>query len=172
MIEVAGRAAVIYALMLVAMRVMGKRTVGNLTAFDMLIALMLGDLAGDAIYGDASLGQATVAILALGGLHYGNSWLAYLQPGIGRWIEGSPTAIVKHGQFLRRGLRRERMSEQEVLAELRLDGLEEIADVRLAQVENDGQVSVIREEPAEPLLRRDLGSLQPPGTERTRPGRV
>jgi uncharacterized membrane protein YcaP (DUF421 family) len=172
MIEVAGRAAVIYALMLVTMRVMGKRTVGNLTAFDMLIALMLGDLAGDAIYGEASLGQATVAILALGGLHYGNSWLAYLHPRIGRWIEGCPTAIVSHGQFQRRGLRQERMTEQEVLAELRLAGIEEIADVRLAQVENDGQVSVIREGPAEPLQRRDLESLQTPGAERVRPGKV
>ena len=68
MLEVAGRTALIYVLMLVMIRVLGKRTVGNLTAFDMLVALMMGDLAGDAIYGDASMGAAVVAVVSLGAL--------------------------------------------------------------------------------------------------------
>ena len=81
MLEVAGRTALIYVLMLVMIRVLGKRTVGNLTAFDMLVALMMGDLAGDAIYGDASMGAAVVAVVSLGALHYGNSWLGLCAPG-------------------------------------------------------------------------------------------
>jgi uncharacterized membrane protein YcaP (DUF421 family) len=158
MFEIAGRTAVVYVLMLVTIRVMGKRSVGNLTAFDMLVALMMGDLAGDAIYGDASLGQACVAVVALGALHYANSWLAYWRPALGRWIEGSPTCIVANGALYRPGLRRERMTDDEVLAELRLAGVDDLEDVERALVENDGQVSVIRSGPAEPAQRQDVGA--------------
>ena len=165
MLEVAGRTALIYVLMLVMIRVLGKRTIGNLSAFDMLVALMMGDLAGDAIYGDAPLKMAVVAVVSLSALHYAQSWLAYLVPRIGRFLEGMPTTIVKQGRVVQGGLRRERMSEQEVLAELRLSGVEDLREVKQAQVESDGQVSVIREEWAEPLRRGDVRPVQVSTTE-------
>jgi uncharacterized membrane protein YcaP (DUF421 family) len=160
MLEVAGRTALIYVLMLVMIRVLGKRTIGNLSAFDMLVALMMGDLAGDAIYGDAPLEMAVVAVASLSALHYAQSWLAYLLPGIGRVLEGMPTTIVSEGRVQQHGLRRERMSEQEVLAELRLSGVEDLREVKQAQVESDGQVSVIREKWAEPLRRGDVRPVE------------
>jgi uncharacterized membrane protein YcaP (DUF421 family) len=46
------RAAAVYVLMLVVIRLMGKRTVGNFTAFDLLVALMLGEIVDEIIYGD------------------------------------------------------------------------------------------------------------------------
>jgi uncharacterized membrane protein YcaP (DUF421 family) len=153
MTGIALRTAVVYVLMLVMIRVMGKRTIGNLTAFDMLVALIMGDLAGDAIYGDVSLAKAFVAVLTLSGLHFVNSWLAYRQPRFGRLVEGTPTTIVENGRLQMDGLRRERMSEQEVLAELRLAGVDDLKEVRLARVENDGQVSVLHEDWAKPLRR-------------------
>jgi uncharacterized membrane protein YcaP (DUF421 family) len=152
----AGRTAVIYVVMLATIRVLGKRAVGNLTAFDMLIALIMGDLAGDAIYGDVPLSRAIVAVIALAGLHYGNSWLSYWKPGVGEWLEGTPTPVVNAGRAVEPGLRKERMSEQELHAELRLAGIEDLREVKLAQVESDGQVSVIREDWAEPLRKADL----------------
>jgi uncharacterized membrane protein YcaP (DUF421 family) len=165
MLEVAGRTALIYVLMLVMIRVLGKRTVGNLTAFDMLVALMMGDLAGDAIYGDASLEMAVVAVVSLSALHYANSWLAYCLPRVGRFLEGMPTTIVREGRVQPDGLRRERMNEHEVLAELRLAGVDDLREVKHARVERDGQVSVIREEWAEPLKRGDVRPVEVSTTE-------
>jgi hypothetical protein len=46
------RAAAVYVLMLVVIRLMGKRTVGDFTAFDLLVALMLGEIADEITYGD------------------------------------------------------------------------------------------------------------------------
>jgi uncharacterized membrane protein YcaP (DUF421 family) len=146
---IAGRTAVIYVLMLVMIRVLGKRTIGNLTAFDMLVALIMGDLAGTAIYGEVSLLSGVVAVLTLSALHYANSWLAFGQPRLGRFLEGEPTVIVRDGAFQPGGLKRERMSEDEVRGELRLEGIEDLSEVRLAQVESDGHVSVLRHERAE-----------------------
>src|SRR5262245_55344533 len=165
MLEVAGRTALIYVLMLVMIRVLGKRTIGNLSAFDMLIALMMGDLAGDAIYGDVPLKMAVVAVFSLSALHYAHSWLAYLLPRTGRFLEGMPTAIVREGRLQRDGLRRERMTEREVLAALQLSGIDDLQEVRSAHVEFDGQVSVIREEWAEPLKRGDVRPIEVSTTE-------
>lgn len=154
--SIALRTAAIYALMLAMIRVLGKRAIGNLTAFDMLIALIMGDLAGNAVYGSVSMASGIVAILTLSGLHYANSWLAFSHPSVARLVEGRPTPIVRDGAFQRQGLRRERMTEEEVRAELRLEGVERLDDVRLAQVESDGRISVLRREEAEPAARRDL----------------
>jgi uncharacterized membrane protein YcaP (DUF421 family) len=156
MLEIAGKTLIIYIVMLVMIRIMGKRTIGNLTALDMIVALVMGDLAGAAIYGQAPLEGAVVAIVSLSALHYANSWLAYSRPGIGAVLEGRPTVIVENGRFHRAGLRRERMSDEEARAELRLEGIEDLRDVKLAQVESDGRVSVLRKEPAEPAQKRDL----------------
>ena len=156
LLAIAGRTAFVYLLMLVMIRVLGKRAVGNLTAFDMLIALIMGDLAGYAIYGDAPLVDALVAIGALSGLHYANSWITYRLPRFAARIEGRATVIVRSGQLVRAGMRQERMNADEVLAELRLQGIDDLDEVRLAQVESDGQVSVLREASAEPVRKWDL----------------
>lgn len=153
---IALRTAIVYVLMLAMIRALGKRTIGNLTAFDMLIALIMGDLAGSAIYGSVSMSSAVVAVVTLSGLHYASSWLAYARPSIARVVEGRPTPIVREGAFQREGLRSERMTEDEVRAELRLEGIESLEDVRLAQVESDGRISVLRRTEAEPARKRDL----------------
>ena len=56
------RAAAVYVLMLVVIRLMGKRTVGNFTAFDLLVALMLGEIVDEIIYGDVTFAQGTQPI--------------------------------------------------------------------------------------------------------------
>ncbi len=141
--ETAGRAAVIYVLFLITIRVLGKRTIGNLSAFDMLVALVIGDLAGDTVFGEVSLLRGSLAVTTIAGLHYANSWLTCRYPRVGAILEGQPTVIVRDGALVRAGLYRERMSEAEVAAELRLADAEQ-ADVKLARVETDGRVSVVR----------------------------
>jgi uncharacterized membrane protein YcaP (DUF421 family) len=158
---IAGRTGVVYVLMLVVIRLLGKPTVGNLTAFDMIIALVMGDVVGAAIYGQVSLWSAVTAVATLAALHYVNSWLAFDRPGVGRLLEGRPTLIVERGHFVRSGLRRERMSEADARAELRLEGIDDLAEVREARVETDGQVSVLREPWAEPARRGDLDGTTP-----------
>jgi uncharacterized membrane protein YcaP (DUF421 family) len=52
------------------------------------------------------------------------------------------------------------MNDEDLRAELRLQGIEDLAEVKVARVEDDGAVSVIREDWAEPLQKRDLASLK------------
>jgi uncharacterized membrane protein YcaP (DUF421 family) len=152
----AARALLVYVAMLVVIRVLGKRTVGNFTAFDLLVALMLGEVVDEIIYGDVTLAQGFTAILVVAAAKYGTAWLTYWDHGVNKFLEGRPTELVRNGELVRRNLRGEMMNEKEVMAALRLQGISDLSEVKLALMEVDGQVSVIREEWAEPLQKSDV----------------
>ena len=159
----AARGVLVYVVMLVVIRILGKRTVGNFTAFDLLVALMLGEVVDEIIYGDVTLLQGFTAILVVAGAKYVTAWLTYLNHGLNRILEGKPTELVRNGQLVRKGLAHELMNEKEVMAALRLQGVADMREVKLAVMEVDGQVSVIREEWAEPLQKADLPGAEKPG---------
>ncbi len=165
------RALGVYALMLVVIRLSGKRTIGNFTAFDLLVALMLGEIVDEIIYGDVTFLQGTVAIATIAIAQQGNAWLSYYDHGMDRILEGAPSILVRDGAMQRKGMRKERMSEKDVMEELRLNGVEDIREVRLAIMENDGEVSVLRHEWAEPVRRADLGGEWEKERNRTLDGR-
>jgi uncharacterized membrane protein YcaP (DUF421 family) len=150
------RAAGIYLLMLAVIRALGKRTVGNFAAFDLLVALMLGELVDEIIYGDVSFLQGIVAIVVIAAAQAGNSWLTWWNHGFEKLLEGSPTVIVREGGLDERGMRAERMSSREVRGHLRAAGVRDLREVKLAIVEDDGSVSVMRHAWAEPASRADV----------------
>ena len=154
----AARAVAVYVFMLVVIRLLGKRTVGNFSAFDLLVALMLGEVVDEIIYGDVSLAKGGVAIGTVALIQYANSWLSYSSPKLGRILEGSPTAVVRDGQLERSGMAKERMSEDDVRAELRLEGIDDMDEVKLAMIEVDGEVSVLRKDEAETIRKKDLAA--------------
>jgi uncharacterized membrane protein YcaP (DUF421 family) len=152
----AARAAAVYVLMLVVIRALGKRTVGNFSAFDLLVALMLGEIVDEIIYGDVRFIQGTVAIVSIAALAYADSLLSFGGGGMQRVLEGTPTIVVRDGEFDKTGLRRERMNESDVLAHLRGQGIHDMREVHLAIVENDGSVSVLKYPWAEPAQKADV----------------
>jgi uncharacterized membrane protein YcaP (DUF421 family) len=152
------RAVAIYVLMLVIIRLLGKRAVGAFSAFDLLVALMLGEVVDEIIYGDITFLQGTVAIVVIAGADYATSWLSYWNPTINRLLEGVPVALVEDGRLQPAGMRRERMNEDEVMAELRLQGIEDLREVKRAWLETSGEVSVLKQEWAESLRRGDVTS--------------
>jgi uncharacterized membrane protein YcaP (DUF421 family) len=168
----AARGLLVYVLMLVVIRVLGKRTVGNFTAFDLLVALMLGEVVDEIIYGDVSIAQGVVAILVVAAAKYVTAWLSYFDHGMNRLLEGTPSEIVKDGELVKEGLRAELINEKEVFAALRLKGVSDIREVKVAVMEVDGEVSVIKESWAESLRKGDIEKAtkhddEPPPDKRT-----
>ena len=152
----AARACAVYVFMLVVIRALGKRTVGNFSAFDLLVALMLGEMVDEIIYGDVLFIQGAVAVVAIAALAYTDSWLAYFGHGLDTALEGTPTIVIRDGEFDRKGMRAERMNEPEVLAHLREEGIHDMREVHLAIVETDGTVSVLKHAWAEPARKADV----------------
>ena len=152
----AARAFAVYVFMLIVIRALGKRTVGNFSAFDLLVALMLGEVVDEIIYGDVRFLQGAVAIVVIGALAYADAWLVYFGHGFERLLEGKPSIVVRDGEFDRQGMRAERMTDREVLAHLRTQGIRDMREVRLAIVETDGTVSVLLEPWADPAQKADV----------------
>lgn len=152
----AARAAAVYVFMLIVIRALGKRTVGNFSAFDLLVALMLGEIVDEIIYGDVRFIQGTVAVVSIGALAYADSVLAFRSDRMERILEGTPTVVLRDGEFDREGMRKERMNEKDVLGHLRAQGIHDIREVHLGVVENDGSLSVLKHPWAEPAQKADV----------------
>ena len=152
----AARAVGVYALMLVVIRLLGKRTVGNFAAFDLLVALMLGEAVDEIIYGDVSFLQGTIAIVTVAGAQSANAWLSWRGQGARKLLEGEPTPIIRDGRLLPDGMKKERMNVRDVMAHLREQSIRDVREVHLATVEDDGTVSVLLREWAEPSRRADV----------------
>jgi uncharacterized membrane protein YcaP (DUF421 family) len=150
------RALAVYLMMLVVVRALGKRTVGNFAAFDLLVALMLGEVVDEIIYGDVGFLQGSVAIVVIAAAQAGNSWLSWWGHGFDSLLEGTPTVIVRDGALQSKGMRAEHMSPKEVMGHLRAQGVQDLREVQLALVEDDGSVSIIRRKWAEPVTRAEI----------------
>jgi uncharacterized membrane protein YcaP (DUF421 family) len=152
----AARAAAVYVFMLIVIRALGKRTVGNFSAFDLLVALMLGEVVDEIIYGDVRFSQGAIAVVAIAGLAYADSWLSYFGHGFEKVLEGTPTIVIRDGEFVRGGMRQERMNETDIYAHLREQGLHDMREVHLAVIETDGTLSILKHSWADPAQKADV----------------
>ena len=71
-------------------------------------------------------------------------WLIFRFPLAQRFLRGSPLKLVENGRLLRRNMRRELVSEAELSGHLRSHGIEHVQDVKVAYLEPNGELSVIK----------------------------
>jgi uncharacterized membrane protein YcaP (DUF421 family) len=150
------RAALVYAALLLVVRLLGKRTIGNLNAFDLIVALIISEIVDGPIYGDVPLAQALIALAALALLHYANAWLSARNCWVDRFLGGSPRVLIRDGQIVYRALLRENINVDELWGLLRQQGIDRLEDVRLGTLETEGVLSVLLSDPAQPAQKRDL----------------
>lgn len=155
------RASFVYLFLLVVVRLLGKREIGATSAFDLVVALILGEVVDEIIYGDVTILQGVIAIVVTAVWHLGNSWASYKSAIIDKLTGAEPRILVKDGGIQRKNLAKERLNEQELFSELRIMGVEDVKEVKLATLEPNGKISVIQKEWAKPVQRQDLSELKP-----------
>lgn len=138
------RATIVYAVLLLLVRLSGKRTVGQFTPFDLLVVMLLGESVSGALNGsDESVpyglaGAATLILLA--GL---TGFVASRSPRVEQIVQGSAVVIGRNGKPLADELRRHRISEADLEEALREADCD-MKDMHLAVLEADGQISILR----------------------------
>lgn len=155
------RASFVYVFLLVVVRLLGKREIGATSAFDLVVALILGEVVDEIIYGDVTILQGVTAVVVTGVWHVGNSWASYKSDIIDKLTGAVPRIVVQNGEIQRKNLGKERLNEEELFSELRLMGVDDVKEVKQATLEPNGNISVIQEEWAKPVQRRDLSELKP-----------
>jgi uncharacterized membrane protein YcaP (DUF421 family) len=142
--EIALRVALIYAALVVMIRIAGKREVGQLTPLDLLAMLLLSETVSPALTGqDGSLPAALVAAATLIALTMTIGRITYRSPRAERWFDGAPVVLARDGDVDPDALERERISRSELEAALRKKGVRSAADTELVTLEADGSISVV-----------------------------
>ncbi len=148
------RSVVVYLFLLVAFRLTGKRQVGQLTPFDLIVLLIISNVVQNALIGnDNSLGGGLVGAAAILALNYAIVEVTYRSKRARLLLEAQPTLLIHDGRLLEENMRRERVTMDDLLTALRRNGVTDPAQVRVAMLEENGGISVIRRE-ADPPRRQ------------------
>ncbi len=138
------RAVIVYAFLLVAIRIFGRRELGQLTAFDLIVLLTLSNILQNAMIGnDNSLTGGVIGAAMLLSANLVVAFLVFRSRGAERVVEGEPRILIHDGKLKRDALRKELMTDQELLSAVRREGVESFDEVHLAFAEPNGLVSVI-----------------------------
>jgi uncharacterized membrane protein YcaP (DUF421 family) len=134
-----------YVAMVLLLRVSGKRTLSKLNAFDFIVTVALGStLATVLLNRDVALAEGVMAFALLIGLQFLITWLSVRSRRVSALVKAEPSLVLYRGQFLPEALRRERVTEAEVLAVLRSHGALSLEEVEAVVLETDGSLSVIQ----------------------------
>ena len=141
--ELVARAALVYLFLLLLLRITGKRQVGQLAPFDLILLLILSNAVQNAMNGgDNSFTAGVVSAATLVALNGLVGWATFRSKWLEGIVEGRPRILIHNGRLLDRVLRAERMTHHELMAALRRAGCDSIAQVHVAVLENNGQISV------------------------------
>lgn len=138
------RAMGLFVVGLVAFRIMGNQTVGRLTDFDLVVVIAIGAIIGDGL-ADPKL-NPYLLIAAIAGLvlmQFLASVLAMKSNFIEKLVIGSPIKLIENGKMLMSGLRRARITKNNLDQELRVKGLTGFDQIEQAFMEPNGKLSVI-----------------------------
>jgi uncharacterized membrane protein YcaP (DUF421 family) len=142
--DVVIRAAVIYAFVWLVLRALGKRELGELTAFELVLLFIIGDLVQQSItQNDTSVTAAILAISTIALLIVIQSFSIFRWKALRPVIEGTPVVLVYEGRVIEPPLRRERMTVDDLKEAARAQGIADLADIKIAILENEGKVSFI-----------------------------
>ena len=146
-LEIIVRGSVMYLSLVILLRIVLKRQTGTLGMTDLLLITLLADASQNAMAGEyKSLPDGIVLVATIIFWNYAFDWLSVKSEWFERLIEPAPLPLVKRGKLLRQNMRRELITEAELLGKLREQGVEDISKVKQANIESDGQISVIEYE--------------------------
>jgi uncharacterized membrane protein YcaP (DUF421 family) len=153
LVELILRASIMYLLILAGFRIF-RRDAGSLSVSDLLVVVLIADAAQNGMAGEyKSLTEGMIVVTTIFAWNYALDWLAYRFRSVHWLLHPPPLLLVRNGQLQHRNLRTEMITKEDLLAQLREQGVEEVASVKKCFLESDGKLSVIRSE-REPSPRR------------------
>lgn len=143
-----GRTALVgtlaYLALVLLLRVSGKRTLSKMNAFDFIVTVALGStLATVLLSSSVSLARGILAFAMLIFLQFAITWLSARSPSVRRLVKAEPTLLLHKGEFLPGAIKRERVTEEEIRAALRAQGVSAVEEVEAVVLETDSSFSVV-----------------------------
>ena len=157
--ELVLRGSVVYWFLFLLFRFVLRRDAGSLGIADILLLVLIADASQNAMSGGyQSIAEGLLLVGAIAGWNWLMDWAAFRWNAVRRFSEPGPLVLVRRGRMIARNMRREYITTPELMAVLREQGIDKLADVKMARMEPDGQISVIRRRRApdeQPGVRRE-----------------
>ena len=142
--ELIVRGFVVYAFLILLLRLTGKRQVGQLAPFDLVLLLVLSNAVQNSMNGgDNSLIGGLISAATLVALNYAVGIVTYKNKKLEALIEGRPQILIHNGHLYEDVMTRTHLTHHELHAALRLAGCLSVEEVHSAILENSGQISVV-----------------------------
>lgn len=146
-LELVLRGTVIYLGIFFVIRFLLRRDAAALSLPDLLMVVLIADAAQNAMADNyESLTDGAVLVGTIIFWNYALDRLAFHVPYFARFVHPPPLPLVRNGRMLRRNMRDESISEEELMSQLRQAGVDDVAKVKVAHIEGDGRISVIKRE--------------------------
>ena len=159
------RTIILYAFIIIGIRLMGKRQVGELEPSELVLALLIADLAAVPMQ-DFGIPLLTglIPILTLLCLTMALSVLTMRSVRFRAVLCGRPSVIVENGKLRQSEMKKNRFTLDELMEELRMQGITDLSTVKYAILETNGQLSVLPYAAQQPVTAQQMGlTPQEPG---------
>jgi uncharacterized membrane protein YcaP (DUF421 family) len=155
-LELFVRGTLTYFFLFAMFRFVARRDTGTLGPSDLLVLVIIADAAQNAMAGDyQSVPDGFVLIATIIGWSYALNWLSFRYEWWRRLALPHPLCIIKDGVKQDAALERELIADEELDEMLREHGIDDIAEVKRAYLEPDGNVTVIRRRKPRPGAAQD-----------------
>ena len=142
----------LYFFIVIAYRIMGKKEVGKLSIIDLIVSILIAELAAISIEQyNSSIMISIVPILCLVIVEILFSYIGLKSSKIKNLIEGKPIVIIKDGKLNFEAMRKLRYSLDDLISQLREQGIKNIEEVNYAVLENNGKLSIFQNSTEYPL---------------------
>jgi len=146
---------IIYAFIVIAIRLFGKKELAQLSVVDMVFILLISNAVQNAMVGpDSTLSGGLVAASTLFFVNYTIKYLQYKFPKLGKIVEGDATMLIYKGKIIEAHLKNAKITYDELMEAVREHGVSSVSEVDLAILEVDGNVSVLSNEYQKKTVKR------------------
>ncbi|MBX5445523.1 DUF421 domain-containing protein [Sphaerobacter sp.] len=146
-LEIVVRGSVIYLVLFFGLRFLLKREAAGIRLTDLLVVVLIADAVQNGMAGEyTDVPDALVLAATIIGWSMLLSFVSYRFPRIRRVIEPQPLLLIKDGKLLQKNAASELLTRDEIMGQLREQGVERIEDVKEAYMESNGVITVIPRE--------------------------
>ena len=146
------RSLLVFIFLAVALRLGGKRELGQLNVLDLAVLLLASNALQNALIGnDNSVTGGVIGASTLFVANYLFVRLTFSNARARRILEGSPRVLLRNGRPDHDALRKEAITETELVNVVLEKGFSDLSDVGLIVLETNGQMVVLPPDQAQRL---------------------
>ena len=147
LLEMIVRGTIMYFVIFGLLRLVVKRQAGGIGTTDVLVIVLLAEVAGNGFAAEyQSVVEGTILVITILFWSYALEWLGHRFPAVERFLRPPPLLLIENGKMLRKSMRAELVTQEELMAQLRENGIEDCSMVKRACMEADGTISIIKVE--------------------------